>query len=46
MSGWKEEEEKKRERDELTRMDVERLVKIPRDNIPDGRRSPRHQKRR
>jgi hypothetical protein len=34
-------ERKRREGDEhVTRMDVERSVKISRDNIPAGRRSP------
>ena len=39
--------ESRREWDEhVTRMDAERLVKISRDNIPVGRRSPRRPKRR
>ena len=32
--------------DHVTRMDAERLVKISRDNIPAGRRSPGRPKRR
>ena len=41
------ERRRKRECDEhVTRMDVERLVKIPRDNIPVGKRSPGSPKRR
>ena len=39
-------ERRRREWDErVTRMDAERLVKISRDNIPAGRRSPGHPKR-
>ena len=38
--------ERRRERDEHVRMNTERLVKISRDNIPAGRRSPRRPKRR
>ena len=30
----------------ITRMEAERLIKIPRDNIPAGRRSPGRPKRR
>ena len=50
MSGWKEENEeekykkkkKKKESDEyITRMDAERLVKMPRDNIPAGKKISR-----
>ena len=47
MSGWKEEEEEEEEEEEdVTRINAERLVKILRDNIPVGRRSPKHPKRR
>ena len=39
--------ERRREWDEcVTRMDVERLVKISRNNIPAGRISPRRPKRK
>ena len=40
-------ERKRREWDQhVTRMDAERLVKISRDNIPVGKRSPEHPTRR
>ena len=42
MSGWKEEETGKH----VTRTDAERLVKVSRDNIPAGRRSPGSPKRK
>jgi hypothetical protein len=45
MKGWKEEERRKEWNENVTRMDTERLVKISRDNIPAGRRSPRRPKR-
>ena len=39
-------ERRRREWDQhVTRMDAERLVKISRDNIPAGRRSPGHPER-
>ena len=41
-SGWKEEDSGTN----IIRMDPERLVKISRDNIPAGRRSPGRPKRR
>ena len=41
------ERRRRKEWDEYaTRMDAERLVKISRDNVPIGRRSPGHPKRR
>ena len=44
MNGWV---ERRREWDQhVTRMDAEKLVKISRDNIPVGRRSPGRPKRR
>ena len=45
MSRWKEEEEGELDQN-VTRMDAERLIKISRDNIPVGRRSPGRPKRR
>ena len=46
MSGWKEEEEENEWDEHVTRMDTERLVKISRDNITAGTRSPGRPKRR
>ena len=47
INQWVKKKKRRRERDEhVTRTDAERLVKISRDNIPAGRRSPGRPKRR
>ena len=43
---WVERRRRKEEGEHVTRMYTERLVKISRDNIPAGRRSPGRPKRR
>ena len=47
INEWAERRKSRKEWDEhVTRMDAERLVKISRDNIPAGKRSPGRLRRR